>query len=50
MQRIWHILAKAGPYVLLELFMPGGTLMAVALYLFRRKHAQNGENAPCAAC
>lgn len=26
-----------GPYVLLEVVMPGGTLMALALYLHRRK-------------
>ena len=27
---------KYGPYVAVELFLPGGTLVAIALYLFRR--------------
>jgi hypothetical protein len=26
-----------GPYLLLELFMPGGTLLAYLLFLYRRK-------------
>ena len=50
MLRIRQIAARVGPYLLLELFMPGGTLLAAALYLFRRKHAGHGEGAPCAAC
>ena len=29
-----------GPYVLLEVVMPGGTLMALALYLHRRMKCQ----------
>ena len=32
--RAWG--AAAGPYVALELIMPGGTLMALLLYLHRR--------------
>ena len=27
---------KLGPYVLLELLLPGGTLFALALFLYRR--------------
>jgi hypothetical protein len=38
--RAWG--AAAGPYVLLEAVMPGGTLMALALYLYRRTR--------CASC
>ncbi|MEP6943286.1 MAG: hypothetical protein ABI981_10145 [Betaproteobacteria bacterium] len=30
---------KVGPYVLLELVMPGGTLLALMLFLHRRGHA-----------
>jgi hypothetical protein len=30
-------LKKVGPYVALELFLPGGTLIALALYLFRER-------------
>jgi hypothetical protein len=28
-----------GPYVVLELFMPGGTMLALLLFLYRRKIA-----------
>ncbi len=30
---------KYGPYVMLEALMPGGTLLAIALYLYRTKRA-----------
>jgi len=33
-------LMALGPYVMLEIFMPGGTLLAFLLYLARRR----GEN------
>lgn len=33
--RTWS--TTLGPYVLLEVVMPGGTLMALVLYLHRRK-------------
>jgi hypothetical protein len=37
--RILARLARsAGPYLLLELILPGGTLFALALYLHRRGH------------
>ena len=42
MQRLVTILGvlrqvgrKLGPYVLLEVFLPGGTLVALALFLYR---------------
>ena len=35
--RAWG--AAVGPYVLLEAVMPGGTLMALLLYLHRRKQS-----------
>jgi hypothetical protein len=35
--RTWG--ATFGPYVLLEVAMPGGSLMALLLYLHRRKHS-----------
>jgi hypothetical protein len=28
---------KAGPYVLVEMLLPGGTLLALVLYLYRRR-------------
>lgn len=30
---------RFGPYLLIELFMPGGTLLALLLYLHRRRAA-----------
>ena len=34
-----ELVRKFGPYVAVELFVPGGTLLAVALYLYRRASA-----------
>ena len=31
------------PYLLIELLLPGGTLIALLLWLFRRKFAVNGQ-------
>ena len=31
-----RIARKLGPYVMLELFLPGGTLLALLLFLYRR--------------
>jgi len=31
-----YIARKLGPYVMLELFLPGGTLLALLLFLYRR--------------
>ena len=31
---------KVGPYLMLELLMPGGTLLAVLLFLYRRGTVQ----------
>jgi hypothetical protein len=31
-----QFLQKAGPYVLIEILLPGGTLVALLLYLYRR--------------
>ena len=34
-------LRRIGPYVLLELLMPGGTLLALGLFMYRRRqHAE----------
>jgi hypothetical protein len=32
------LLQRAGPYVLIELVMPGGTLLALMLYLYQRRN------------
>ena len=34
-----HALKRFGPYLLLEAVMPGGTLLALMLYLYRSKQA-----------
>jgi hypothetical protein len=31
-----ELVRKFGPYLAVELFVPGGTLVAVSLYLYRR--------------
>jgi len=36
-------LSKLGPYLLLEILLPGGTLIALLLFLYQRK--QLGEGA-----
>ena len=37
----WNVVRRRacqyGPYLMLEVFMPGGTLLALALYLYRMK-------------
>jgi len=33
--RFW--IAKLGPYVMLEILLPGGTLFAILLFLYRRR-------------
>jgi hypothetical protein len=33
---------RIGPYLLLEMLLPGGTLLAVLLYLYRRKVFSRG--------
>ncbi len=44
MRRAWAILRSSslrlGPYLVLEAVMPGGTLLALLLYLYRRASDQ----------
>ena len=40
---------KLGPYLLLEILLPGGTLLALLLFLYRRNRLPAGANAPRAA-
>jgi hypothetical protein len=32
-----RLLARMGPYVLVELVLPGGTLLALLMYFYRRR-------------
>lgn len=47
-----EVAQKLGPYLMLELFLPGGTLLAIGLYLYRRRKASGagaaGALAPAA--
>jgi len=36
---------KAGPYLLLEMLLPGGTLFALLLFLYRRRNPGIGRGA-----
>lgn len=36
LQALWQ---SAGPYVLVELLLPGGSLLAILLFLYRRRAA-----------
>ena len=35
--RLQHLAKAAGPYLLLEIFMPGGTVLALLLYWWKRR-------------
>jgi hypothetical protein len=37
LQTLRRLLARVGPYVLIELLLPGGTLVALLLYLHSRR-------------
>ena len=39
LQSVLRVLRAFGPYMLLELAMPGGTLLALLLYMYRRRAA-----------
>ena len=38
------VLRTTGPYLMLELLLPGGTLLALALYLLRRRASMKALN------
>ena len=44
-----NLLEKAGPYLLLELLLPGGTLFALLLWLYRQRQQFGSANAPRAS-
>jgi hypothetical protein len=37
MKQLMHIARQASPYLLVELLLPGGTLVALILWLYRRQ-------------
>ena len=40
MKQLMHVARQASPYLMLELLLPGGTLLAILLYLYRRWPAE----------
>lgn len=36
---IWEIVKELAPYAAIELILPGGTLLAILCWLYRRRHA-----------
>ena len=40
------LLQKAGPYLLLEILLPGGTIFALLLFLLQRREALDGTEEP----
>jgi hypothetical protein len=40
---IWEVIKEFAPYAAIELILPGGTLIAVLCWLYRKKHAAGRE-------
>lgn len=49
MQGAQRLVRAAGPYLLIELVLPGGTLIALMLYLYRNGHLRRLTDAGAAA-
>lgn len=43
---IGSLLQKAGPYLLLEVLLPGGTLVALLLFAYQRRQQLGGADVP----
>ena len=43
------MVARLGPYVLVEIALPGGTLLALLLYLYRRRNSRIRQALPLRA-
>ena len=39
-REVHELVQRVGPYLLLEILLPGGTLFALALYMLRQREAQ----------
>jgi len=49
MRSAQRLVREAGPYVLIELVLPGGTLIALVLYLYRKGHLRSLDDVRAAA-
>ena len=45
----WELARRLGPYLMLEILLPGGTLLALLLFLYRRRqsHGATGARRTC---
>jgi hypothetical protein len=41
----WELARRLGPYLMLEILLPGGTLLAVLLFLYRRRRLNGATGA-----
>lgn len=50
----WELARRLGPYLMLEILLPGGTLLALLLFLYRRRRvygaASTRQNAAANLC
>jgi hypothetical protein len=44
LEMLRRLLPRIGPYVLVEIVLPGGTLLALLLYLYRRRTSSIGQD------
>jgi len=43
---IWGVLREFAPYAAIELILPGGTILAILCWLYRRRRAAARAKAP----
>jgi hypothetical protein len=41
----WELARRLGPYLMLEILLPGGTLLALLLFLYRRRQLNGATGA-----
>ena len=41
----WELARRLGPYLMLEILLPGGTLLALLLFLYRRRQSDGATGA-----
>ena len=41
----WELARRLGPYLMLEILLPGGTLLALLLFLYRRRQVNGATGA-----
>lgn len=46
MRMMWGVLRQFAPYAAIELLLPGGTIVAILLWLYRRRRVALGTIAP----